>query len=96
MRPSSFVLITLTLGLSVACGAGSYPSRSDVFTEDNRSSESEGGAYETFNEDNYSNVSEYGSGSESSGAYYGTGSNSPEEPPERTPAEPSVREHSPY
>jgi hypothetical protein len=60
---------------------------------DSRPPESQAAPYETFNEDNYSNVSPYGEGSESSEAYYGVGQSSE---PERTPASPSVGGHQPY
>lgn len=104
LRPLLVLVSTFALSLGCATVGQGTQSRYDLFSDDERSSadcsqdacEGSEGAYETFNEDNYGNVSPYGSGSERSSAYYGTGSNSPEEPPERTPAEPSVAKHRPY
>jgi hypothetical protein len=56
--------------------------------------ESQAAPYETFDEDNYSNLSSYGSGSEVGEGYYGVGNAL--SPPERTPAAPRAGGHQPY
>jgi hypothetical protein len=61
---------------------------------DSQPPQAQGAPYETFNEDNYSNVSSYGDGSETGEAYYGVGNASSR--PERTPATPSKGGHRPY
>jgi hypothetical protein len=54
----------------------------------NRPPETQNVPEENFNEENYSDVSTHGPGSESSEGYYGVGNSSSE--PERTPASPEV------
>lgn len=75
--------LPLLIGCLAACGS-SRPARAPGDQP-----------YETFDQDNYSNVPNHGPGAETSGAYYGTG-NAPSTPPERTPASPSAGERTPH